>query len=89
MGIVVGDAFEDYGNTPEFTVGECRAYEILSGGRVRLYLTEERGAAHVLLYTAVVPISAMTCMGHKCMEIAGQVHALPGWAMDAMNTIAT
>lgn len=89
MGIVVGGEFEDHGNTIEYTVGEVRAYERLSGNRIRLYLTEERGSRHVLLYTAVVPVTALSCMGRLCLEIAGQVHVLPDWALDSMGRIAS
>lgn len=66
--------------TIEYTVGEFRAYERLSGDRVRLYLTEERGGSHVLLYTAVVPACVLFLMGKKCFEIAGKKHVLPDWA---------
>jgi hypothetical protein len=82
MGMIVGEDFEDYGGTVEYTVGAFRAFERLSGGRVRLYLTEERGDRHVLLYTAVVPLSAIEAMGRKCIEIAsGEPALLPGWAI--------
>jgi hypothetical protein len=71
MGMVIGDAFEDLGNTIEYTVSEVRAYERLSGDRVRLYVTEERGDVHVLLYTVVAPLCAFTNFIQKCAEIAG------------------
>jgi hypothetical protein len=81
MGTVIGDAFEDYGNTIEYTVSEVRAYERLSGDRVRLYVTEERGEAHVLLYTVVAPLCAFSNFMQKCAEIAGKKHVLPDWAL--------
>ncbi|WP_316176179.1 hypothetical protein [Bradyrhizobium sp. SZCCHNRI1073] len=71
MGTVVGDSFEDYGNTIEYTASEVRAYERLSGDRIRLYVTEEKGDRHVLLYTVVAPISAFTNFVQKCAEAAG------------------
>jgi hypothetical protein len=81
MGVVVGDSFEDYGNTIEYTVSEVRAYERLSGDRVRLYVTEERGDKHVLLYTVVAPLCAFSGFIKKCADIVGKKHALPDWAM--------
>jgi hypothetical protein len=89
MGIVVGERFEDYGNTTEYTVGKLSAYEMLSGDRVRLYLTEERGSQNVLLYTAVVPLSVMACFGRQCLSIAGEIHVMPEWAMDSMAKLAS
>jgi hypothetical protein len=86
MGIVVGDSFEDYGGTVEYTVGSLRAFERLSGGRVRLYLTEERGDRHVLLYTAVMPLAAIEAAGRKCLEIVdGEASLLPTWAVGRMG----
>lgn len=89
MGIVVGETFDDYGTAIEYTVGEIRAYERLSGDRVRIYITEERGDRHVLLYTAVCPRSAFSAFGKKCFEIAEQVHVLPDWAVDRMSKFAS
>jgi hypothetical protein len=80
MGIVVGDTFEDFGNTIEYSASEVRAYERLSGDRVRLYITEERGERHVLLYTVVAPVSAFPAFGQKCAEIAEKKQVLPDWA---------
>lgn len=77
MGIIVGEPFEDYGNAPEYTVSEFRAYERLSGNRVRLYLTEERRSGATLQYTAVVPSAALEAMGLKCLEIAAEIRATP------------
>jgi hypothetical protein len=88
MGIVVGGEFEDHGNTIEYTVGEVRAYELLSGNRVRLYLTEERGSAHVLAYTVVVPGSALDCMGRLCIEIANKLRVFPQWAKERTRALA-
>jgi hypothetical protein len=86
MGIVIGDHFEDYGGTEEYTVSSFRAFERLNGNRVRLYLTEERGDRHVLLYTAVVPLSAMEAMGRKCLEIATGDHLpMPDWAIGRLG----
>ena len=76
MGIVVGEPFEDYGNTIEYTVGKLSAYELLSGERVRLYLTEERGDRNVLMYTAVVPLTAMARFGRQCIAIEDKVRVL-------------
>lgn len=90
MGIIVGSDFDDFGNTIEYTVGEVRAYERLSGDRVRLYLTEERGDRHVLLYTAVIPLAVMSCMGRKCFEIAAGVqHVMPDWALNSFSKVAS
>jgi hypothetical protein len=89
MGIVVGEAFEDYGTAIEYTAGAIRAYERLSGDRVRLYVTEERGDRHVLLYTVVCPRSVFTAFGKVCFEIAEDAHVLPDWAMDHVNKIAS
>jgi hypothetical protein len=85
MGIIIGDTFEDFGNTIEYTVGEVRAYEMLSGDRVRLYVTEERGPAHVLQYTIVAPLCSFAEFGRKCFEIAGKKHVLPDWALEKKN----
>jgi hypothetical protein len=81
MGIVTGEPFEDLGNTIEYTVSEVRAYERLSGDRVRLYVTEERGNAHVLQYTLVAPISAFAGFMRVCSAVAGNKYVLPDWAL--------
>jgi hypothetical protein len=80
MGIVVGEKFEDYGTAIEYTAGDIRAYERLNGDRVRLYVTEERGEKHVLLYTVVCPRSVFSRFGKVCFEIAEQSVVLPDWA---------
>lgn len=84
MGAVIGDAFEDLGNAIEYNASEVRAYEMLSGDRVRLYITEERGPAHVLLYTVVAPMSAFPGFGRKCLEIAAKKYVLPDWAIQPL-----
>jgi hypothetical protein len=84
MGIVVGGTFEDYGNTIEYTVSAVTAYERLSGDRVRLYVTEERGDRRVLQYTLVAPMTAFAAFGRLCFEIAGQKHVLPDWALEPL-----
>jgi hypothetical protein len=89
MGIVVGEAFDDNGTAIEYTAGEIRAYERLSGDRVRLYITEERGERHVLLYTVVCPRAAFPAFGKRCFEIAEQVHVLPDWAMGRVRSFAS
>jgi hypothetical protein len=81
MGTVVGGTFEDYGNTIEYTVSTISAYERISGDRVRLYVTEERGDRQVLQYTIVAPMSAFAAFGRICFEIASTKHVLPDWAM--------
>jgi hypothetical protein len=83
MGTVVGGTFEDYGNTIEYTVSTISAYERISGDRVRLYVTEERGDRQVLQYTIVAPMSAFAAFGRICLEIAGSKHVLPDWALPA------
>ncbi len=88
MGQVIGEPFEDFGNTIEYTVGEVRAYERLSGDRVRLYITEERGPVHILLYTLVSPLSAFPAFGKKCFEIAGTKCVLPDWAIQSEGASA-
>lgn len=88
MGRIVGEAFEDYGNTIEYTVGEIRAYERLSGQRVRLYVTEERGSHHVLQYTIVAPLCEFPAFARKCFEIAGEVHLLSDWTIEPMAKVA-
>jgi hypothetical protein len=81
MGTIVGGTFEDFGNTIEYTVSTISAYERISGERVRLYVTEERGDRQVLQYTIVAPISAFAAFGRVCFEIAGAKHVLPDWAL--------
>ncbi len=81
MGTIVGGAFEDYGNTIEYTVSTISAYERISGDRVRLYVTEERGDRQVLQYTIVAPVTAFAAFGLLCLEIAGTKHVLPDWAI--------
>lgn len=81
MGVVIGDTFDDMGNATEYSVSEVRAYERLSGDRIRLYVTEERGDRHILQYTIVAPIGAFAAFGRICFEIAGQQHVLPDWAV--------
>jgi hypothetical protein len=81
MGVIVGGAFEDYGNTIEYTASEVRAYERLCGDRVRLYVTEERGDKHVLLYTVVAPMCAFPALARTCLDIAEKKMVLPDWAL--------
>ena len=81
MGIVIGGEFQDYGNTPEFSISEVRAYERLSGDRIRLYVTEERGECHVLQYTVIAPMSAFAGVMRMCSKVTGDRYVLPGWAM--------
>lgn len=81
MGVITGGDFDDFGNTIEYTVSKVSAYEQISGDRIRLYVTEERGDRHILQYTIVAPISAFAAFGRICLEIAGQKHALPDWAL--------
>lgn len=89
MGIVVGEAFDDNGTAIEYTAGDIRAYERLNGDRVRLYVTEERGERHVLLYTVVCPRSVFTKFGKICFEIAEQAVVLPDWALDTTSRVAS
>jgi hypothetical protein len=81
MGTIIGGSFEDHGNTIEYTVSTISAYEMISGDRVRLYVTEERGDRQVLQYTIVAPMSAFAAFGRICLEIAGTKHVLPDWAI--------
>lgn len=81
MGTIVGGDFEDYGNTIEYTVSTISAYERISGERVRLYVTEERGDRQILQYTIVAPVTAFAAFGLLCLEIAGTKHVPPDWAM--------
>jgi len=88
MGRIVGEPFEDFGNTLEYTVGAVRAFERLPGDRVRVYVTEERGEKHILLYTFVAATSAFAAFGKRCFEIAECNPVLPDWALESRSKAA-
>jgi hypothetical protein len=79
MGIV-GESFEDYGNTQECVIDRIPAYEVLESGLVRIFVCKTIGGRLVLDHTDIMTKSMMMSIGLRLLEIAETVPKIPEWS---------
>lgn len=86
-GLVVLEPFEDFGNLPEFVAESISAYEILDGGRIRLFCTRLYRGRLELAYTVVMSVIGFEKLGPKFAAILAHAQA-PVWAATGMQMLS-
>jgi hypothetical protein len=74
---IVGEPFENFGNTPECVIDRIPAYEILDGGLIRIFVCKTFAGRLVLDHTDIMTRSMMIAIGTRLLEIADAAPIVP------------
>lgn len=74
---IIGEPFEDYGNTPECVIDRIPAYEVLDSGLIRIFVCKTFAGKLVLDHTDVMTKGMLTAIGRRLIEIADTAPMVP------------
>jgi hypothetical protein len=74
---LIGEAFDDYGNTRECVIDRIPAYEILDSGLIRIFVCKTVAGRLVLDHTDIMTRGMMISIGSRLLEIADAVPLVP------------
>lgn len=73
--VVLFEAFEDFGNAPEFVVDGIAGFELIENGLVRVFATRTYRGKKELAYTAVLSLTCLSKIAMTCMEVTSATKA--------------